>query len=125
MYLGSLLSIFSGAAIIPSVFQKVGSVAIDIRHSLWIRDGNVVWCNPDMGAELLMSFVDCEIMMIFDILEDSPQRGYPSDAWCWKLAKAFLVKKVCADWLHNCSYNNENKNNYFWSEGLHMALDVS
>ena len=59
--------------------------------------------------------------MIFGILEDSPQRGYPSQARRWKLAEVFLVKKVGTDWLHNCSYNNENQNNCLWLVEVRMA----
>lgn len=44
MYLGNLLSMFPGTTIIKGIFQKVGSVTINVRHSLGIRDGNVVWC---------------------------------------------------------------------------------
>jgi hypothetical protein len=113
MYFGNLLSILLGTTIIPSIFQKVGSVAINLRHSPGIRNGNVVWCNPDVSAEFLMSLVDCKIMVIFGILEDSPQRGYSSEARCGKLAQVFLVKKVGTDWLQNCSYNNQEQNNYF------------
>jgi hypothetical protein len=71
MYLGNLLSIFPGTTIIKSIFQKVGSMAIYVRRSLGIQDGDMIWCNPDMSAEFLMGLVDCKIMMISCILEHS------------------------------------------------------
>src|SRR5689334_13798938 len=64
------MSEFSCTSVIPSIFEEVCSMAVDVVHSSRIGYGDVLRCDANMGTELLVRLIDGKIMLIFQILED-------------------------------------------------------
>jgi hypothetical protein len=66
--------IFTSAAIIPCVFQHSCAVTIDVIDGSGLENGNVIRCDANMGTEILVSLVDCKIVLISQIIDYAPKR---------------------------------------------------